>query len=42
MPPNVIQPGETERLLVKIDQAGTYSFRCDFHPQYQTGNLVLS
>jgi uncharacterized cupredoxin-like copper-binding protein len=42
MPPNVIMPGNTERLLVKIDQPGTYPFRCDFHPQYQTGNLVLS
>ncbi len=41
MPPNVIIPGETQRLVVKLDQPGTYRFRCDFHPLVQTGTLVL-
>ncbi len=41
MPPNVILPGETQRLVVKLDQPGTYRFRCDFHPLVQTGTLVL-
>jgi plastocyanin len=33
-------PGEKDSLPVKIDQPGSYPFRCDFHPQ-QTGVLVL-
>lgn len=41
MPPNVIIPGETQQLVVKLDQPGTYRFRCDFHPLVQTGTLVL-
>ena len=42
MPPNVILPGETQRLVVKIDPPpDTYPFRCDFHPLVQTGTLVL-
>jgi len=41
MPPNTILPGETERLLVKIEEPGTYPFRCDFHPVVETGTLVL-
>ncbi len=41
MPPNVIEPGETQRLVVKIDEPGTYRFRCDFHPLVQTGTLEL-
>ena len=41
MPPNVIKPGESETLVVKIDEPGTYPFRCDFHPLDQKGNLIL-
>ena len=41
MPPNTILPGKTQRLVVKIDKPGTYPFRCDFHPQYQKGTLIL-
>jgi len=33
--------GSEVRLLLKLDQAGSYPFRCDFHPQ-QTGTLVLN
>jgi len=41
MPPNVILPGEVQRLVVKLDEPGTYRFRCDFHPLVQTGTLTL-
>ncbi|HEU4758716.1 MAG TPA: cupredoxin domain-containing protein [Dehalococcoidia bacterium] len=41
MPPNRVAKGKTERLVVKIDQPGTYPFRCDFHPLWQKGTLVL-
>ncbi len=41
MPPNVIKPGETERLLVKMDAPGSYPFRCEFHPLDQKGTLIL-
>lgn len=36
-----LQPGETGRAIVKIDEPGSYPFRCDFHPQQQVGTLVL-
>lgn len=41
MPPNVIEPGKSQTLLVKIDEPGTYPFRCEFHPLDQKGNLIL-
>ena len=41
MPPNVILPGKTQALRVKINQPGTYPFRCDFHPLDQKGTLIL-
>ena len=41
MPPNVIKAGESQTLLVKIDEPGTYPFRCDFHPLDQLGTLIL-
>jgi len=41
MPPNTVLPGKTERLVVKIDKPGASPFRCDFHPQYQKGTLIL-
>jgi plastocyanin len=37
----LIKPGETGRLVVKIDEPGTYFFRCQIHPDVQTGTLVL-
>lgn len=41
MPPGVIEPGKSQTLLVKIDEPGTYPFRCEFHPLDQKGTLVL-
>lgn len=37
-----LNAGEQGTLLVKIDDPGTFPFRCDFHPFQQTGNLILS
>lgn len=39
--PVLIAPGDEGRLVFKIDQAGTYPFRCSLHPQVQFGELVL-
>ena len=39
--PFAIKAGETGRVVVKLDQPGTYRFRCSFHPLVQTGTLVL-
>lgn len=38
---DVITPGEEVRLLFKIDERGSYPFRCDLHPTTQTGTLTL-
>ena len=40
--PGSIKGGEEGSVLVKIDEPGTYPFRCDFHPDQQIGNLVLN
>ena len=40
--PAVIPPGDTGTVQVKIDKAGTYKFRCVFHPDQQTGTLILT
>ena len=39
--PFAIKAGETGRLVVKIDDPGTYNFRCAFHPTIEFGTLVL-
>jgi uncharacterized cupredoxin-like copper-binding protein len=39
--PQAVAPGKTGHVIVKLDQPGKYAFRCDFHPQYQFGTLVL-
>ncbi|MFQ5472154.1 MAG: cupredoxin domain-containing protein [Dehalococcoidia bacterium] len=39
--PLLITPGETGSVIVKIDEPGTYSFRCVIHPTLQTGELTL-
>ncbi len=40
-PIDLIGPGETGRLLVKIDEPDTYLFRCQIHPEVQIGELIL-
>jgi plastocyanin len=39
--PQSIAVGDTGTVDVKIDQPGTYKFRCLFHPDQQIGNLIL-
>lgn len=39
--PELIEPGDTGSLVVKIDDPGTYRFQCSLHPQQQFGELVL-
>ncbi len=39
---NSLSGGEQGTLLVKINDAGTYPFRCDLHPTQQVGNLILN
>jgi plastocyanin len=40
--PFAIKAGDTGRVVVKIDDPGTYLFRCAFHPTIEFGTLVLS
>jgi len=40
--PLSVAPGETGRVLVKIDDSGSYLYRCDFHPEQQRGTLILT
>lgn len=40
--PIIITPGNTGSLTVRIDEPGTYDFRCDIHPQVQFGTLTVS
>lgn len=37
----IVKAGETGRLQLKIDEAGSYKFQCDFHPQTQKGTLTV-
>lgn len=39
--PFAVRPGEQGRTVVKIDEPGSYIYRCDFHPIEQTGTLTL-
>ncbi|KKL88290.1 hypothetical protein LCGC14_1926220, partial [marine sediment metagenome] len=39
--PFAIQPGETGRLVVKLDPPDAYRFRCAFHPTIEFGTLTL-
>jgi len=39
--PGTIMPGETGILRVKLNAADSYPFHCEFHPDQQTGTLVL-
>src|SRR3990172_1971552 len=37
--PALFSGGDTGSITFKIDQAGTYDFRCDFHPDLMKGKL---
>ena len=39
--PELISGGETGELTFQIDQADTYDFRCDFHPDVMKGKLQV-
>jgi plastocyanin len=39
--PFAIQPGDTGRLVVKLDPPDAYRFRCAFHPNIEFGTLTL-
>jgi len=39
--PFAIKAGETGRVVVKIDNPGSYLFRCAFHPTIEFGTLEL-
>ena len=39
--PFAIKAGETGRVVGKIDDPGTYQFRCAFHPTIEFGTIVL-
>jgi mono/diheme cytochrome c family protein/plastocyanin len=39
--PDVMPPGSTATVEITIDQAGTFNFRCDFHPVDMTGTLTV-
>ena len=39
--PFAIKAGETGRVVVKMDDPGTYLFRCAFHPTIEFGTLEL-
>ena len=39
--PFAIKAGDTGRLVLKIDEPGTYRYRCAFHPTFEIGALTL-
>jgi plastocyanin len=39
--PELFSGGETGKITFQIDQAGTYDFRCDFHPDLMKGKLQV-
>jgi len=39
--PGVISGGAEATITIQIDSAGTYNFRCDFHPTEMVGTLVV-
>lgn len=40
--PQSVEAGAEGSLLLKIDKAGAYAFKCDFHPDQQKGTLTLT
>ncbi|HUF52511.1 MAG TPA: cupredoxin domain-containing protein [Dehalococcoidia bacterium] len=39
--PEQITAGQTGEITIMIDEAGTYNFRCDFHPVEMIGTLTV-
>jgi plastocyanin len=39
--PKLFNAGDTGKLTFKIDQAGTYDFHCDFHPDLMKGKVQV-
>jgi len=39
--PGILFGADTGTLTVQFDEAGTYNFRCDFHPLLMVGTLVV-
>ncbi len=40
--PDVMPSGDTGAITLSFDQAGTFNFRCDFHPIEMTGQIVVT
>jgi len=39
--PNLIPAGTGGKITFKLDQAGTYDFHCDFHPDLMKGKIQV-
>lgn len=39
--PNQIAGGDSGEITIMIDEAGTYNFRCDFHPVEMVGTITV-
>jgi plastocyanin len=39
--PENVRADATANLNFKLDQAGTYNFRCDFHPTEMMGTITV-
>lgn len=37
----IVEAGKTGKLVLKMDNPGSYKFQCDFHPQSQKGTLIV-
>ncbi len=40
--PAAMSPDDTGRITFTFDEAGTFDFRCDFHPTEMTGQIVVT
>ncbi len=39
--PSVMSGGDSGTIAFRFDEAGTFNFRCDFHPAVMTGQIVV-